>query len=285
MISHPRRIATSAVFGLLALWSCAAADDETPPAAASGRMAIESTAPEASFRVEPRTIEIGTSVEGRPIVATIHGHTGPSILFMATIHGNEWAGTPLLERFEAEIVAAPGWTESRRIVLIRVANPDGFAMQRRTNSRGVDLNRNFPADNFTESSRHGGTPLSEPESKALADFLAAEKPAAILSIHQPLACIDWDGEAEVLARAMSAVSPLAAKKLGGRPGSLGSWAGLTLGIPIVTFEMRAGDEKLSAEALWRLHGPALLAFLSAVEHRGHGTNGEAGAAPERSGGR
>ena len=39
--------------------------------------------------------------------------------------------------------------------------------QQRRNPHGVDLNRNFPARNFTGREDHGRNALSEPESRAL----------------------------------------------------------------------------------------------------------------------
>ncbi len=45
----------------------------------------------------PRTI-LGRSVEGRPIYAHVLGTGDETILLIATIHGNESAGTPLLQR-------------------------------------------------------------------------------------------------------------------------------------------------------------------------------------------
>ena len=42
----------------------------------------------------------GFSVEGRPIPYQVLGHGRDTILIIATIHGNEEAGTPLLHKIE-----------------------------------------------------------------------------------------------------------------------------------------------------------------------------------------
>ena len=60
---------------------------------------------------------------------------------------------------------------------------------------------------------------------------------------------------------MAEYCDLPIRKLGARPGSLGSYAGETLGIPIVTFEMLQSDAGLSGERLWRRYGKALLAAI------------------------
>ena len=83
----------------------------------------------------------------------------------------------------------------------------------------------------------GETPLSEPEARVLMKLLRHYFPTRVVSIHQPLNCIDYDGPAKKLAEAMAAACPLPVNKLGSRPGSLGSLVGVTLQKPIITFEM------------------------------------------------
>lgn len=182
-------------------------------------------------------------------------------LVIATIHGNESAGTPLVERLDEELRADPGCYPGRTILVIPVANPDGRIARRRTNARGIDLNRNFPAATFAKSTGHGETPLSEPESRAIAAVIEEVRPSLIVSIHQPLAVIDWNGDADGIAETMSRASGLPKKSLGTRPGSLGAWAGEEKKIPTITMELRAGDQQLPAETLWKSYGAALLAVL------------------------
>ncbi|MCC7168875.1 MAG: DUF2817 domain-containing protein, partial [Planctomycetes bacterium] len=205
---------------------------------------------------------IGTSVEGRPIEAI---RIGPDVqggvLVLASIHGSEPAGTPLLRELERALALHPDAWSTEPITLVPIANPDGYARRSRTNSRGIDLNRNFPADNFATSERHGESPLSEPESRALERLVVERRPRRIVSIHQPLACIDWDGPGEDVVRAASAFGALPVKRLGGRPGSLGSWGGLTLGIPVITLELRAGDDLESSGALFARYGDTLLSLV------------------------
>jgi len=208
------------------------------------------------------TRTLGRSVEGQAIDAHALGSGPLVVLFLATIHGNEGAGTPLLERLRAHLHAHPALLRGRRAVIVPVANPDGLARGTRHNARGVDLNRNFPAPNFRAGPSAGGPrPLSEPESRALHALLGEERPARIVSIHQPLACVDWDGPGETLARSFASLCGLKVRRLGSRPGSLGSYAGITLGLPIVTLELPPGAPR-SRDALWERYGPALLAFLA-----------------------
>jgi len=207
-------------------------------------------------------IIIGRTPGNRAISCRLLGDGPEVVLIMATIHGNEPAGTPLVEALHVHLRDHPEPVAGRTIMLIPVANPDGFSNRTRTNARGVDLNRNFPAGNFQSRKRNGVQPLSEPESQALHDLILSRRPARIVSIHQPLSCVDYDGPARELARAMSAASDLPLRKLGGMPGSLGSWAGEDLGIPIITVELPGGASRLSQDELWQRYGEMLLVAIT-----------------------
>ena len=223
---------------------------------------------------------VGRSVEGRPIECIVF-NDGPAhdvigtvdhrivdatpspdtLLVIATIHGDEAAGTPLLRRFADRLRTMPELRAGRRVVLVPVANPDGFFHGRRTNVNGVDLNRNFEASNFRSSRRRGTEPLSEPESRVLRDVVGRYRPHRVVSLHQPVDVIDWDGPADALAHAMAKACGMRAKRIGSRPGSLGSWVGLDLGIPIITFELPRSADRLDDDELWRRYGPGLLVAL------------------------
>jgi murein peptide amidase A len=213
------------------------------------------------MRIHSQKMVVGHSVEGNPIELEVLGTGGDVVLLMASIHGNEPAGTPLLGRLRQYIDQHPDLLEGRKVLLMPVANPDGLARNIRHNVRGVDINRNFPAGNFQETRRHGPAALSEPESQAIHDVLTRFTLNRIVSIHQPLECVDWDGPGESLARAMGAWTDLPVKKLGGRPGSLGSYAGDTLGIPIITLELPKHATGMDEDALWQAYGPMMLAAI------------------------
>jgi len=207
------------------------------------------TAPPVTWRVA------GTSVEGRPIEYAELGTGGETVLVIATIHGDEAAATPLLYELAARLACGPAWLAGRRVVVVPTVNPDGAARRSRSNARGVDLNRNFPAENFR--ARGGAEPLSEPESLAVFELVERYAPERILSFHQAAELIDYDGPAAELAAALAAVSPLAVERMGARPGSLGSWAGVDRRIATITVELPRSDDGRSAAELWELYGPLL----------------------------
>jgi murein peptide amidase A len=219
----------------------------------------------------PRTLTVGKSVEGRPLECLVFGHGPDGVLIFSTIHGSEPAGTALVQRLAENLSQQPDLMNGRQVVLMPVANPDGMARRQRHNAHGVDVNRNFPASNFESGSSMGTSALSEPESVALYRVISAFRPRRIVSLHQPMnegnACIDYDGPAETLARAMGAECDLPVKRLGTRSGSLGSYAGFLLGIPIVTVELPKTADQWSPEVLWDRYGRMLLAAIEFSESR------------------
>jgi protein MpaA len=137
---------------------------------------------------------IGTSVQGRSITAYRFGNGGSYVVFVGGTHGNEKSSTYTLNSFtdslERNYDSIPG---HRSIVVIPNLNPDGYAITQRTNANNVDLNRNFPANNWKQgvimpggsfNINGGGTaPLSEPESAAVANYILSVSPRLVLTYH------------------------------------------------------------------------------------------------------
>lgn len=215
--------------------------------------------------IAPEYRIVGQSVHKRPILCTIIGHGHDVTLIMATIHGNEPAGTPLVRQLTKYLQNNPQLLAGKKVLLLPVANPDGLAYKSRFNANDVDLNRNFETNNRVNNSKFSYRALSEPEACAIEQLIREYSPDRIVSIHQPLGCIDYDGPAYSLAHKMAQHCDLPVEKIGAKPGSLGSYAGLALGIPIVTFEMTQGDSSLDSGTLWRKYGDTLLAAITYPE--------------------
>jgi len=203
----------------------------------------------------------GRSVHNIPIMSQVFGQGPDVVLIVAAIHGDEPAGTPLVRRLAQHLNNNLQLLNGRTIILLPVANPDGVARNTRENAAGVDLNRNFEAANRVNTPATGLVPLSEPETRIIKDLIKQYAPDRIVTIHQPLACIDYDGPAAALAAGMAEYCDLPVKKLGAKPGSLGSYAGLTLAIPIITLELQQSDSQLASEPLWRKYANTLLAAI------------------------
>jgi hypothetical protein len=151
------------------------------------------------------------------------------------------------------------------LTILEDANPDGAAMNVRGNANGVDLNRNFPARNFRRNRFHGGRPLSQPEARALHDLILRLEPHLVIVAHSwhDAHFINYDGPdaARVLAERFARLSgyPLRrSDEFAETPGSLGSWVGGELGIPILTLEYLRAREPVAA---WEETRTAILAVI------------------------
>lgn len=169
------------------------------------------------------------------------------ILLIGGIHGDEYSAVSvsfkwmqMLEDFHSGIFH---WR------VVPLLNPDGLLQDssQRMNANGVDLNRNFPSPDWHTATRDywvrrtsrnprrypGTDPLSEPESRWLATEIARFRPDVVVSVHAPHSVVDYDGPPEAPER----LGPLRLHLLGTYPGSLGRWAGVHMGLPIVTIEL------------------------------------------------
>ena len=89
----------------------------------------------------------GRSLMNRLVEYEVQGY-GPDCTFiLATIHGNEDAGTPLVRCLSQYLQEHRELLRGRTVVILPVTNPDGRANHSRGNARNVDLNRNFQAEN------------------------------------------------------------------------------------------------------------------------------------------
>jgi len=204
----------------------------------------------------------GRSVQGRQIDVLTFGTGERTILFLASIHGSERAGTPLMEKF-TEYLRENGqcrFLPDMRIVIIPVANPDGFAAKTRHNANNIDLNRNFPADNRENDKTKGLWAFSEPESRCIANLIDIYKPKSVITFHEALNCIDYDGPAQGYADSLAIYCDIPVKRIGSRPGSLGSYTGNTLGIPIITLEFPASVRQMDGGQLWDKYGSLVIAM-------------------------
>ncbi len=241
---------------MIFLWGCA-------------KQSLPLIPPESRPQVPVSEFIAGYSVKKRPVPCIIMGNGKESILLIASIHGDEIAGTPLTYRLRQHFFANPHLLAGRRIILLPAANPDGMASFARFNDRKVDLNRNFPSGNRKERRQSGEYPCSEPETKIIMRLIHTYRPVRIITLHEPMNCIDYDGPGDALAGFIADHCHLPVRKIGAMPGSLGSYAGEELGIPVITMELPKQAAVLDADALWGLYGNALLASVLYPEYPGY----------------
>ncbi len=219
--------------------------------------------------IPPASI-LGYSVQQRPIELHRFGAGERPVLIMGAIHGNETGAAILAQKMLDELGRNPGLAGGVPIALIPIANPDGYAAGTRVNAHHIDLNRNFPASNWSTRARKlnnfgGGSSGSEPETVLLMQTIRQLKPRLIISIHSmETPCNNYDGPAEMIAEAMAPHNGYPPKSNIGypTPGSLGTWAGIDQQIPIITLEL---PRTTFTETMWTTNRDAIAVAVTMVK--------------------
>jgi len=143
---------------------------------------------------------IGFSVASRPIEVYTFGEGDREYLIVAGIHGGYEGNTVALANELIEHINAHPEIIPREVTLyiLRNMNPDGEArasgVDGRVNNNGVDLNRNFPSQNWAEDWDRDGCWIyrpttggayggSEPETRAVMNFIKSHDITALISYH------------------------------------------------------------------------------------------------------
>lgn len=203
----------------------------------------------------------GTSVEGRSIPAVQMGFGTNRTLFLGVFHGDEPTGEVALQRLIEYLQKSPSILDGRSVLICPVLNPDGLVAGTRENARGVDINRNLPAKNWTSEGKGqrywgGSQPASEPETLAVMNLIDRYGPTKILSIHAPLHNVNYDGPAAKLAQSLSRLNGYPVEPDIGypTPGSFGTYYGRERSLPVITLEFPEG----TGHRLWIQNKAALL---------------------------
>lgn len=199
----------------------------------------------------------GKSVEGSPIEALKSDASGQKFLYlMAGTHGDEVEGVYVLKQLFEWLKEDHSIKEIPTIV-IPILNPDGYRAQSRVNSQGVDLNRNYPTEDWSEKYTQdkynpGAEPLSEPENKFLEKLFQKFHPGLIISFHSWKPILNYNGDAQDIAEYLSSYNQYSiAGDIGyPTPGSLGTYVPTKYGAPVLTFECPTLKEDLTLQNIW-----------------------------------
>lgn len=172
-----------------------------------------------------------------------------TILVIGVFHGDEPDGEYLINRYLQERSET-----KNRLLFIPCLNPDGKSKNKRTNSNGVDLNRNFPTKNWEQSSEiddyfGGEKPASELETQFMVYVLDKYKPDLVITLHEPYRVVNYDGPAESIAQEIAKLTGYKVEENIGypTPGSFGTYCGIEKNIPTITLELPENEDK---EVLW-----------------------------------
>ena len=194
-----------------------------------------------------RTVLLGRSLDGRPIVAIETGDPDAprKTLVVGCIHGNECAGIAIADRL---VSTRP--PSDADIWIVPDLNPDGAAAGTRANAHGIDLNRNFPW-RWQRSDVSGSRPLSEPETRIAYRLVQHVRPTVTIWFHQHLDLVDDSTGNLALERRFAHAAGLRLRPLPREPGSAVTWE--SHGFPQATsFVVELPPGALPAAAVARL---------------------------------
>ncbi|HDP99640.1 MAG TPA: DUF2817 domain-containing protein, partial [bacterium] len=204
------------------------------------------------------------SVNGRNIKFIEIGSGANTTMIFGAFHGSEPLSAQLAIEFAEFLFHYYKNRLECRVVIVPIVNPDGLNLGLRTNANGVDLNRNFPVQNWKREYQQrshfpGDHPASEPETRAVLNLIHHYRPNRAISIHTPLEVINYDGPAHQLAMRMAMLNGYPVSREIGypTPGSLGSYCGVERNIPTITLELPERNFK----QLWKENRDALLLTL------------------------
>lgn len=226
----------------------------------------------------PKISLIGKSVEGRDINAYTYGNGSQNIAFVGGIHGGyEWNSVLLAYKFMDYLEANPDVIpKDISVSVIPSANPDGVYSvigkegrfnvvdvpatttvgQGRFNANKVDLNRNFdckwkPQSTWRSNMVSAGTSaFSEPEAKAIQNFVVKNNPKAVIFWHsQSNAIYASECKNGILPETLTIMN--AYSKVSGYPavdsftsyeitGDAEGWLA-SIGIPAITVELKTHE--------------------------------------------
>lgn len=168
------------------------------------------------------------------------------VLLLGGIHGDEYSAVSVVFKWMKTLDKYHSGLFHWHVV--PTANPDGLlqARSQRMNSNGVDLNRNFPTNNWTKEARRywawtghnkrrypGKAAASEAETQWIINEIEEFAPDVIVQVHAPYGIVDFDGPEKPPKK----LGRLYLNLLGTFPGSLGNYGGTVNNIPVVTIEL------------------------------------------------
>lgn len=215
-------------------------------------------------------LESGTSVEGHPIpVFKTDIKASKYLYLLAGVHGDEVEGVYVLkELFQ--------WLKNEHtlkdlpMIVVPIVNVDGYKNQTRVNAHLVDLNRNLPTKDWTNTAKEprynpGPEALSEPENQFLVKLMDKFKPGFIMSFHTWKPILNYNGDCKDVAEFLHQYNNYEMSSDIGypTPGSLGTFAVEKYNAPVLTFECpELKTHRESLKEIWAENEEGLKKFLS-----------------------
>jgi protein MpaA len=233
---------------------------------APGRPGTAPRAARPSASASATRIALGRSENGRQIVAIHAGDgSGPPVLVVGAIHGNELAGIAVARALERVHAGASIW-------VVPDLNPDGAARGTRQDARGVDLNANWSSQ-WAAGGRHwdiyypGPRPFSERETRIARTLILRVRPRVTIWFHQHMNLVWAWGPSSVAGRIYARAAGMRFYHHPWLPGTAANWQNHHLpDSSAITVELPAGS--LSPRQVHR-HVRAVLTLAARIRGSAH----------------
>jgi murein peptide amidase A len=208
---------------------------------------------------------LGRSEDGRRILVwRVGDRSGPRVLVLGCIHGNETAGIAIARALERVHTTDDVW-------IVPVLNPDGVALGTRQDARGVDLNANWSSQ-WQAGGRPwdvydgGPSPFSERETRLARDLILRVRPRVTIWYHQHMDVVWAFGPSTAAGRIYARVAGMRLYHHHWLSGTAANWQNHHVpGTAAITVELPAGT--LSPQQV-RRHVRAVLAVARLTPGRG-----------------
>lgn len=214
-----------------------------------------------------KELKPGSSVEGDEIPAFIcKNNTKTYTYLMAGVHGDEVEGVYVLKQLFDWLINEEAIKTS--LVVIPILNVDGYRAGTRINAHGVDLNRNCPSEEWTDTATDakynpGSAPLSEPENVFLDKLFKKFPPHFILTFHSWKPLLNYNGDCKQIADFLSRYNSYEVSDDVNypTPGSLGQYGPEEYKSPVLTFECPVLSDTVDLNSIWQENQTGLKALL------------------------
>lgn len=214
------------------------------------------------------SLKPGKSVEGDEIEAYRSENKASTYTYlMAGTHGDEVEGVYVLQQLFEWLKETEDFPCS--FIVLPILNVDGYRAGTRVNSHGVDLNRNYPSEDWTAEAREakynpGSEPLSEPENKYLDKLFQKYPPHLIISFHSWKPFVNYNGNCKEVAEFIAKFNNYEIMgDIEGHPtpGSLGNYGPENYNSPVLTFECPVLSEDYTLKKIWKENEQAFKELL------------------------
>ncbi|MEA2210453.1 MAG: murein peptide amidase [Solirubrobacteraceae bacterium] len=208
--------------------------------ASAGAQPLRSDSRPAATMAKAHWMLLGRSEQGRAILADRVGNpSGPRVLVVGCIHGNETAGISVARALEHVRTVDDVW-------IVPDLNPDGVAHGTRQDARGVDLNANWSSGWQRGGARfdpyYGGPyPFSERETRIARALILKIHPRLTVWYHQHMDVIWAYGPSTTAGRLYARATGMALYHHHWLPGTSTNWQNHHVaGTASITVELPAG---------------------------------------------